>query len=103
MEWGVAVTALLSITAISHLYALVEALRRVPLLDHLVSGEQRATALMAFVTMFPTTLILGAAFPIIMKLYTTPHDPADADPAFVGVRQPHQQLHERALPNAGRP
>jgi spermidine synthase len=70
MEWGVAVTALLSITVISHLYQVVEALRRVPLLDHLVSGEQRATALMAFATMFPTTLILGAAFPIIMKLYT---------------------------------
>src|SRR5437867_10743790 len=61
---GVQTCALPIFTAISHLYALVEALRRVPLLDHLVSGEQRATALMAFVTMFPTTLILGAAFPI---------------------------------------
>jgi spermidine synthase len=26
---------------------------------------------MAFLTMFPTTLVLGAAFPIILKLYTT--------------------------------
>ena len=70
MEWGVAVTALLSITVIGHLYAFTQALRYVPLLDHLVSGEQRATALMAFLTMFPSTLILGSAFPVILKLYT---------------------------------
>jgi spermidine synthase len=70
MEWAVAFTALLSITVIAHLYAAIEGLRVVPLLDHLVSGEQRATALMAFLTMFPTTLILGAAFPIVLRLYT---------------------------------
>lgn len=69
MEWAIALTALLSVFAISHLHQLVDVLRRLPLAEHLVSGEQRATAVMAFVTMFPTTVLLGAAFPIIMKLY----------------------------------
>ena len=78
MEWLVAVTALLSVTVISRLTQIVEGLRRAPALDHLVSGEQRATALMAFLTMFPTTLVLGAAFPIIMKLYSAPREDADS-------------------------
>ncbi|HEX2035708.1 MAG TPA: fused MFS/spermidine synthase [Chloroflexota bacterium] len=69
LEWAIAVAALLSMTAISRLPHLVTALRGLPVLEHLVSGEQRATALMAFVTMFPSTLLLGAAFPIVMKLY----------------------------------
>lgn len=70
MEWAIGVLALLSVAAISHLPEIVKLLARLPLLEHTVSGEQRATAVMAFVTIFPTTLLLGAAFPVIMKLYT---------------------------------
>jgi spermidine synthase len=57
----------------------VDALRTLPLAEHLVSGEQRATAVMAFVTMFPTTLLLGVAFPIIMRLYAGDREPAATD------------------------
>jgi spermidine synthase len=74
MEWAIAVAALLSVTVISRLHDLVDALRTLPLAEHLVSGEQRATAVMAFATMFPTTLLLGAAFPIIMRLYASGGD-----------------------------
>ena len=52
--------AVLSIVAIGRLHDLVGALSTAPLAEHLVSGEQRATAVMAFVTMFPTTVLLGA-------------------------------------------
>ncbi len=69
LEWAIALTALLSIAAVGRLHDVVDGLRGVPVAEHLVSGEQRATALMAFITMFPTTVLLGAAFPIIMKLY----------------------------------
>jgi spermidine synthase len=69
LEGAIAVMAVLSIVAIGRLHDLVGALSRLPLAEHLVSGEQRATAVMAFVTMFPTTVLLGAAFPVIMKLY----------------------------------
>ena len=69
LELAIALMAVLSMTAIGRLHDLVDLLRTLPLAEHLVSGEQRATALMAFVTMFPTTVLLGAAFPVIMKLY----------------------------------
>ncbi|MDQ3700633.1 MAG: fused MFS/spermidine synthase, partial [Chloroflexota bacterium] len=69
LEWAIALTALLSIAVVGRLHDIVDGLRGVPIAEHLVSGEQRATAVMAFITMFPTTVLLGAAFPIIMKLY----------------------------------
>jgi spermidine synthase len=69
LELAIALMAVLSMTAIGRLHDLVDLLRTIPLAEHLVSGEQRATAVMAFITMFPTTVLLGAAFPVIMKLY----------------------------------
>jgi len=80
MEWAIGVTALVSLAVISRLPAIIETLRWLPLLEHFVSGEQRVTALMCFVTIIPTTLLLGAAFPVIMKLY------AGSDDARVGRR-----------------
>jgi spermidine synthase len=69
MEWAIGVTALVSIAVISRLRDIVDTLRWLPVLEHTVSGEQRVTAVMCFLTIFPTTLLLGAAFPVIMKLY----------------------------------
>ncbi|CAA9214257.1 MAG: hypothetical protein AVDCRST_MAG77-110 [uncultured Chloroflexi bacterium] len=69
LEWAIGFTALVSIAVIARMPQIVETLRVMPLLEHAVSGEQRLTAVMCFLTIIPTTLILGAAFPIIMKLY----------------------------------
>jgi spermidine synthase len=69
MEWAIGFTALLSIAVIARMPQIVDTLRVMPLLEHTVSGEQRLTAMMCFLTIIPTTLILGAAFPVIMKLY----------------------------------
>jgi spermidine synthase len=80
MEWGIGLTALISIAVIARLSAIVETLRWLPILEHTVSGEQRVIGLMCFITIIPTTLLLGAAFPVIMKLY------AGGEDATVGRR-----------------
>lgn len=80
MEWGIGLTALVSIAVIARLSAIVETLRWLPILEHTVSGEQRVIGLMCFLTIIPTTLLLGAAFPVIMKLY------AGGEDATVGRR-----------------
>jgi len=78
MEWAVGFTALTSIAVIARLSDIVETLRWLPLLEHTVSGEQRLTAMMCFLTIIPTTLLLGAAFPVIMKLYAAGRSGDDA-------------------------
>jgi spermidine synthase len=83
MEWGIGVTALISIAVIARLGAIVETLRWLPILEHTVSGEQRVTALMCFLTIVPTTLLLGAAFPLIMKLYAGNRTNERAEPSEV--------------------
>ncbi|HEU5317731.1 MAG TPA: fused MFS/spermidine synthase [Chloroflexota bacterium] len=80
MEWGIGLTALVSIAVIARLSAIVETLRWLPVLEHTVSGEQRVIGLMCFLTIIPTTLLLGAAFPVIMRLY------AGGEDATVGRR-----------------
>lgn len=78
MEWAVGITALTSVAVIARLSDIVETLRWLPLLEHTVSGEQRLTAMMCFLTIIPTTLLLGAAFPVIMKLYAAGQSDHDA-------------------------
>jgi spermidine synthase len=79
IEWAVGVSALCSIAVISRIPDIIAFLAQLPALEHLVSGEQRSIGLMAFVTIFPTTLLLGAAFPIIMKLYVSGQERRQGD------------------------
>jgi spermidine synthase len=69
LEAAIGIAAVLSLTALAHTYNVELLLRRVLGTDRLLLGGLSFMSLHAFLTIFPSAFLMGAAFPVAAKLY----------------------------------
>ncbi len=73
LEALMGISAALSVTVLSRVYGAEAVLRRLLATEDLLTGELWFISLVACATIFPTALLMGAAFPVSAKLYGAGH------------------------------